>query len=65
MKYTLIGFFGGLMAGFSLFMLYPGTPSDLTKDEDASFTLGLYMGIPVGLASLVGLLTHLTLTRGY
>ena len=62
MKYTLIGFFGGILAGFTLFTLVPGTPSDLTKAEDASFTLGLYMGVPVGLASLVGLLAYLTLT---
>ena len=65
MKHILIGFFGGVMAGFTLFILSPTGNDEYTVAEDDNYTLGLYIGVIIGLASLVGLLTYLTLTRGY
>lgn len=65
MKYFFLGFFGGLLAGGSLFIVSPVLQEDITKSERDNFTLGLYIGLPLGLASLVGLLAYLTLTRGY
>ena len=65
MKHILIGLFGGILAGFTLFILVPTGSADYTRAEDDNFTLGLHSGVIIGLASLVGLLVYLTLTRGY
>ena len=64
MKYGFIGFFGGCMAAFTLFIVAPATPGSMSKQEDANYTLGLYMGIPVGFAALVGSLACLALVWG-
>lgn len=59
MKYNLMGFFGGLMAGLTLFILSPSPLKNASKGEDDSFTLGLYMGVPTGLASLIWIIAYL------